>query len=1044
MWLITGPFDNDTQTDIIPDKTKLLKSATTYPIGRQKESALRINHKKVSRNNGEIIIGEHTVDDVTNPAVVPTLTFRNTRDSGIRVTRGDKSFIVLANSDRGLESGDLVRLAAGVTFTVLWRPIVCFNSNEESTSTVDNTACASLGVKLTTKHTRDITHYLTPSISSPLHGTILLSLLNQAMIVTPHWFSTLLGSEDALCQTYEPISETDYIPHIDPKLLTIHQNPKLLSPNEMRKGFFENITFVFTVIGSGIGTETKAMADVVIRGGGQRSLVDVEKEAKDTSKNAWDTLLKKKTHLIREGMGSGLVLVGEDGKMRERGVPKDIKKTWEAMLEKARIEGLRIIHPSAVSEAILNTNLSLIDCTVLSNEEQGQSTHMQEDEPPQRQAVSTADNEPSQQIEPSSSRPLRKLTRRAASKPPIDVPAPSSPPPAAAPVQEPSTSAVEDKPRQEPESEIEEVPQPKKKVLKRRAKTTGLVNALLGIDHASIEDHSSSLVPQDAVEVVVANVPIPSSPGGEPPVSQLRRPLKRRARGNSQSQFTIPLETEDDNGMKAPQSKKFKALFEESGRGEIQSLPVEESEETPGVSGGSQHMNLEALREEEEETQPQFQSHPPDKRPPLNRKRKLVSIEEEEEASQDVEMEEYQQPSKKRAIEGNNAIDHSQDLLQINANAPGSSEINTNDRINDAIQPLPNKKTKAKGAAPGKPDTDPSFLMAMASLKRGKRTEDDFDREFNQLRISKPKLADGGSKENEAPWNLNGVDDFERDIGIRGNFMQIVEMDVWRGNQSRSQRSSERYQGERVDWEGRQNFKKFKKNVKNREREIIPLVATSSESFVGEPSIDYRPHARPVARRAAPKKAPIVLAEDFDDVDEHEEEGHPVLTNKNKFVTARQRAPPARTRDKPPSTSNRKVSQATIVDDDEEEDGIRTLSGRSGRSLQKTNTQPVASSSKNISEPLFVDDSEDEIEHVALPRRTLRSTQSQSQSQSQSQDVMDIDETLKSDPKGASQPQTTTKGRKRKLSPVPVEDDDDDGGGTFGGFSRRGAAKRRK
>lgn len=80
MWLITGPFDSEQPGDEIPNsrtvsyqqlvthcpltETKLLKSNRTYGVGRHKESPLTINNKKVSRQNGEFIVGEHSVDDV--------------------------------------------------------------------------------------------------------------------------------------------------------------------------------------------------------------------------------------------------------------------------------------------------------------------------------------------------------------------------------------------------------------------------------------------------------------------------------------------------------------------------------------------------------------------------------------------------------------------------------------------------------------------------------------------------------------------------------------------------------------------------------------------------------------------------------------------------------------------------------------------------------------------------------------------------------------------------------------------------------------------
>lgn len=198
--------------------------------------------------------------------------------------------------------------------------------------------------------------------------------------------------------------------------------------------------------------------------------------------------------------------------------------------------------------------------------------------------------------------------------------------------------------------------------------------------------------------------------------------------------------------------------------------------------------------------------------------------------------------------------------------------------------------------------------------------------------------------------------------------------------------------------------------------------------------IDYRPPARPVKR---PIPALRVLVEE--DNDEHQEEGHPVLTNKNKLVSTRPRAPPPPRPKNKPSSSNRKKAVVESDFDDEETQGARTLRGRP---LRSTATHLVASSSKKDADPLFIEDSEDEIENVALPKRVLGSTQGQSQSQ----DMMDIEETLKSDPKGASQTQTQTRGLKRKAPPGPVAavEDDEDEVGTFGGFSRRSATKRRR
>jgi hypothetical protein len=135
-------------------------------------------------------------------------------------------------------------------------------------------------------------------------------------------------------------------------------------------------------------------------------------------------------------------------------------------------------------------------------------------------------------------------------------------------------------------------------------------------------------------------------------------------------------------------------------------------------------------------------------------------------------------------------------------------------------------KLTAKGSRPkpssssNKLDTDENFLKAVNSMKRGKKHEDDFDREFNQLRITKPKKVDpaaaaaaaattttkGIPEAAAAPWDA--IDDFG-DVGIRGNFMVVVEMDIQRGS-AKPAPLARTDNAAHPEWAGRLNFKKFK------------------------------------------------------------------------------------------------------------------------------------------------------------------------------------------------------------------------------------------
>jgi hypothetical protein len=107
------------------------------------------------------------------------------------------------------------------------------------------------------------------------------------------------------------------------------------------------------------------------------------------------------------------------------------------------------------------------------------------------------------------------------------------------------------------------------------------------------------------------------------------------------------------------------------------------------------------------------------------------------------------------------------------------------------------------GAEFGEPDTDKHFLTALASMKKGKKNENSFDREFNNLRISKPDIE---REVKEQEWDLlDGLDD---EHNVRGNFMLVVELDVHKKGGSAGKGT---LRTGRIDWEGKPDFKKFRK-----------------------------------------------------------------------------------------------------------------------------------------------------------------------------------------------------------------------------------------
>lgn len=286
--------------------------------------------------------------------------------------------------------------------------------------------------------------------------------------------------------------------------------------------------------------------------------------------------------------------------------------------------------------------------------------------------------------------------------------------------------------------------------------------------------------------------------------------LKRRVVGGgtdtlASQTFSLGL----DENTEEPPLKKFKALFEASHPDQtgarsindsifdIQSATYGSSSQTQtqtqarSISAGHAGLtaNLSTLREEEEETPTS---------PTMSRgtKRSLVDIDEDTEMddAQGETLESGTRPSipKKRALENVNAVEK-----VGGATKPQSKRASS--KPPSSVRPASVSKG---GAIPGKPDQDAVFLKAIASTKRGKKTEDEFDRDFNKLKISKPTL---GREEPEEEWALLG--DFGDETNVRGNFMMVVEMPVYnRGARER------RWGGEPVpEWDGKPNFKRFKK-----------------------------------------------------------------------------------------------------------------------------------------------------------------------------------------------------------------------------------------
>lgn len=256
------------------------------------------------------------------------------------------------------------------------------------------------------------------------------------------------------------------------------------------------------------------------------------------------------------------------------------------------------------------------------------------------------------------------------------------------------------------------------------------------------------------------------------------RPLKRRA-GTAVPESVLQPMGELGTSSVEPPLKKFKALFEESNPDHIaSSLP----RESPDVVQDSTHpWSMPS------DGSPDHEGHP------------LIV--------------EGNQASQPHAVVGGRGTKR-----RASAEDGGNGPLSPTSVQQDLARPLkrrvvertPGSTTETNsqhsqnrgGAKLGEPDTDKHFLTALASVKKGKKTEDSFDREFNNLRISKPDIE---REVVEQEWDL--LDGFD-EHNVRGNFMLVVELDVHEKGASAGMGT---LRTGRIDWEGKPNFKKFRK-----------------------------------------------------------------------------------------------------------------------------------------------------------------------------------------------------------------------------------------
>lgn len=766
MWLITGPFDSVEQGDMSTTKTKLLKPGKNYGLGR-KEQPLVVNNKKISRDACEFRVGPYTPDNMVDILYVPRLELANNKLKSLMVKRQREDDMTCnPSASITLEDGDHITIVSGIVVEVRWRRIACFVPPVRGMPSFSSEDCASIGISTLASAHELLTHHITPKyeVTTP----VMTSLLCAAQLVKPDWLQELVrlgntpAENDALGLTileksFVPPIESKYRPAFGPALPPGLKSFKHWEPNEERLNLLRGFRFVLPAEEGEVDAELR---DLVVRGGAEYEGFNLK-----AGLAKWRQVIAKGKRKVEElrGAGKGLVVLAKNSVI-QRAVEDE---KWKEMVADAASLSVYVVQLETVLEAVVHVDASRIAST--GSDSQESSSHSS---PLPSFVPNTHPDEPSFPDGAEKEVPGDR-SQRAVS--PGNGGQDST-------MRSPEPPVVPDSPPTKPKRKlVRRVPVP---IESSEGSLMNFNNPESDIDKAKPESTQAPKPPSGSRPRLKRRLGLPGLPGVPPP------------------EINIPVVTidVDDVVEEEPPHKKFKALFEASDPNKMIFEGSQAFDAAYDNAVGTQNESLtQTVRS------PAFA---PPKRLPV--------VAEEEES-----MNGPSQRAKSVAFEVPPPVEDGGLSSQMPATqARMKSKVPLSRQPSEQPQPTAKSK-KATGSGKHVVDKDEAFLTAVASKKRGKKTEDDFDREFNKLRITKPDL-----QREEQPWTDMGDFDLPN---IRGNFMVIVDMEVYK--------HSDRYR-EAVTNDTRDsvnmnvpNFKKFKKKINGPRRPPINLMLAEENDY---------------------------------------------------------------------------------------------------------------------------------------------------------------------------------------------------------------------
>lgn len=837
MWIIEGAFDGLDAVD--RTKRKVLYPDNAYELGRG-SILLHLAQTVVSTHHATVTVGPHPLESANDPQAIPKLEYTqcNKKKTAIVGRIDEDGPRIPPQQTAQLRSGDQVHISGAQIFVrFTWEPVTVLIRSGVPRDDRDDltTSLARLGIKSSRVWSDHVTHVVFSAVSHPYDFKILAALVHGVHLISPAWLRHVARRGNAPIEdgkqsdsenfqmTFQGLEEEMYRPD--------GAGLQAWAPNQTRKTLFCNIRFLFITV-----TDIpRDIFDVLP----QKELITQHRIAPDDdiTMEEWTKKLESALRAVsrldsKPGISRPFVVAGDS-----RSLEQSVGPRWESVyMAGLREQGIRLIWLAELSNALLKNDLSYVDSSTgpscieptegqrdsqrSTNEvASGRRTRASSRQPSLPPAVPSSHLEevsPDARGAPETA-PTKKLARRATSRKQTPVPHAS--------VEPVENTPAPEKPEEPKIEEDEEIPA-QRTLLKRRATRRAPSAEPTGsIAHPS--------VPTFGMDFTLDIPDIPAARG-----------LKRRATGRkAQTQVNGSLQSmsgasaqpsirEEDE---EPRHKKFKALFEGT-QGPLQSAEILDDSVPASVS-----------RKETGGTIPSFVSDPlagaTSSALTKRKANEAPDIGGEREESENV-ANRGELMGKRRRVDGSGSnkpgsLLKNQVMVELSQGTQTPAEQQSNPELQSSFTSddsqtrrayeetrgrVPegdaNAKTKSsrrvkiespnKGGSQVKvePDQDRHFLQALASRTKTRSKEDDFDREFNQLRIAVPdksRVENDQLRKEMAVWN-----EVEHDPNLRGNFM-VVEYcdDVLRPTgDSRAKAFNEA-------WNGQPNFKKFKKKAGN-------------------------------------------------------------------------------------------------------------------------------------------------------------------------------------------------------------------------------------